>query len=191
MNPAGVGKATDADRASGPMAWLPVSIRGRVFVLLATATVILLGVQVLLDRALAPYGIVGLELAGSPERAGIVLVGWGDRSMVAAAFGLGLDYLFAIAYALTLAMACEALAGGAVRGFWRRLGIRLAWGSLAAGGFDLVENTAIAVMLLTGRLAPWAVLATLCAVVKLSLVGLALLYVVAGLLAAAAGRARA
>jgi len=100
---------------------------------------------------------------------------------VVAAFGLGLDYLFAMAYALTLAMACQTFAGSVPEGLWNRLGIWLAWGSLAAGAFDLVENTAMAMMLLEGRLVPWAVVATGSAVAKFMLVGLALLYVVAGI----------
>ena len=177
--------------ATGPMRWIPPAVRGRVFTVLATLTVILLGVQVVLDRALAPYGIVGLELAGTPERAGIILVAWGNQGTTVAALGLGLDYLFAIAYALTLAMACEALASSASGGILHRLGVWLAWGSLAAGAFDLVENTAIAVMLVEGRLAPWAAVATLCAVVKFTLVALALLYLLVGILLAAAGRSRA
>jgi len=151
-----------------------------VFGVLATATVILLGVQVVLDRALAPYGIVGLELAGTPKRAGIILMAWGSQGATVAAFGLGLDYLFALAYAATLAMACGTLAGASSRRFWHRLGVWLAWGALAAGCFDLVENTAIAVMLLRGWLSPWAAMATASAVPKLLLAGLAVLYVAAG-----------
>jgi len=165
---------------AGPMAWVPPELKARVFMVLATVTVILLGVQVVLDRALAPYGIVGLELAGTPGRAGLILVAWGSRGATVAALGLGLDYLFALAYAATLALACGALAGATSRGLWHRLGIWLAWGALAAGAFDLVENTAIAMMLLRGELAPWAAVATACALPKFLLAGLAVLYVVAG-----------
>ncbi len=171
-------KRSVARNDAGPMAWIPPELRGRVFTALATLTVILLGVQVVLDRALAPYGIVGLELAGTPERAGVILMTWGNQGATAAAFGLGLDYLFALAYAATLAMACGALARRAAGGVLHRLGIWLAWGSLAAGAFDLVENTAIAMMLLEGQLAPWAAVATACAVPKFLLAGLAVLYVI-------------
>jgi len=166
------------------MGWIPPSLAGRVFTVLATVTVILLGVQVVLDRALAPYGIVGLELAGTPERAGIILVAWGGRGTTVAAFGLGLDFLFALAYAATLATACSALAGASAHRVWSRLGIWLAWGALAAGAFDLVENTAIAMMLLQGELSPWAAVATTCAVPKFLLAGLAVLYVTVSAVAA-------
>jgi hypothetical protein len=187
----GSGQRWEAPGDAGPLAWIPLGLRGRIFTFLATLTVILLGVQMILDRPLAPNGIVALELAGSPERAGIILLAWGNQGTVTAAFGLGLDYLFAVAYALTLAMACQALAGTSRGGLWRRAGIWLAWASLAAGTFDILENTAMAPMLLEGRLDPWAPLATGCAVVKLTLVGLALVYVLAGIVLAAAGRSRA
>ncbi len=174
-------KESTVPHACGPMGWIPLPLRGRTFIVLATLTVILLGVQTVLDRALAPHGIVALELAGTPERAAMVMMGWGNEGMVVAAFGLGLDYLFALAYAATLAMACQALAGRSSGAIWRRLGIWLAWGSLAAGALDMLENTAIARMLLTGQLAPWATVSAACAVAKFLLVGLALLYVIAGI----------
>jgi len=172
----------------GPLAWIPRHLRGTLFAVLSGLTVLLLGIQVVLDRELAPHGIVGLELAGSAERAGLILLSWGWEGRTVAAFGLGLDMLFAVAYAATLALACEAVALTREGGFRYRLGIWLAWGVLGAGILDLVENTALAQMLLGGHLSPWALVATLCAVPKFLLVALALLFVAAGALAAALGR---
>ena len=171
----------------GPMAWVPPYLRAPVFGVLSAVTVLLLGVQVFLDRSLQPYGIVGLELAGTAERAGLILVAWGDAGRVAAAFGLGLDMAFAVAYAGTLAMACEAVAGTG-SGLRRRLGRGLAWGVVAAGLLDLVENVALARVLLAGDLVPWARIAAVAAVPKFLLVGAALAFVLAGVVAAALRR---
>ncbi len=168
----------------GPLAWLPGDLRGPLFGGATSLAVVLLGIQVVLDRSLAPYGIVGLELAGTAERAGLILVAWGCGGRTAAAFGLGLDMLFALTYATALALACDAVAGPPGTGVRHRVGLWLAWGALAAGALDLVENVALALMLLGGHLAPWAGVATVCAVPKFILVALALLFAAAGALVA-------
>jgi len=182
------GGPAEGARNLGPMAWIPLNLRGTVFAVLAAVTVFLLGVEVVLNRSLAPHGIVGLELAGTAERAGIILLSWGCQAGTVAAFGVGLDVLLAMAYASTLAIACQAMAGPPANGFRHRLGLWLAWGSLAAGALDFVENTALAVMLLQGHLAPWATVATACAVPKFLLVAFALLYLVVGALVASIRR---
>ena len=54
----------------------------------------------------APYGVVSFELAGSVENAQNIMNSWDADAELRAAFGLGLDYLFMVSYASTIAFGC-------------------------------------------------------------------------------------
>lgn len=132
----------------------------------------------------APLGIVSYELAGSVEKANAILVSWDATAQRAAAFNLGLDYLFMLAYGLAFSLACW-ITGDALRARgWSLASLAkpLAMAAWAAAAFDAVENIALTRMLLSGAtLAPWPEMARLCALFKFALLFLGLMYVFYGL----------
>ena len=133
----------------------------------------------------APRGIVSYELAGSVERANEVLNSWDEDARKHAAFSLGLDFLYIVAYATTISVAC-AWAGEVLkeRGWpLAGLGWPLTWGAWGAGLLDAVENIGLTSMLLGSVLAPWPTIAFWCATFKFALIAIGLLYAAYGGLA--------
>lgn len=117
-------------------------------------------------------GIIAFELAGSPERAQRITEAWGDDGRSAARLSLLLDVPFPATYALLQALACTATADGFADRGQRALGAAgapLAWGQLAAAGFDYVENTAL-LLILSGRDGALPALARRAALTKFALV---------------------
>lgn len=137
-----------------------------------------------LVTAQAPYGIVSFELAGTPAQAQLILDSWDARAKQYAAFGLGFDYLFMLAYSAAIGLGCL-LAAGVIRGRgWplASLGVLLAWGMWLAALLDAVENFALLQLLLAGTSnGGWPAVARLCAVLKFGLIFLGLVYVMYGL----------
>lgn len=171
-----------------PVGWVSETKRKHALILLALISLALLTAMRVLDRPLrtsdAPNGIVSFEFAGTAGQASAIIDGWSTDARVAAGVSLGLDYLFLIAYAATIALACgmaaEALtARGSRLGPW---GLRLSWAQWIAAACDMVENLAL-ILLLRGASAPGlAETAWGCAAVKFSLVGIGLAYAAAGFL---------
>ncbi|MFI5027522.1 MAG: hypothetical protein ACHQCF_00895 [Solirubrobacterales bacterium] len=142
----------------------------------------------LIDRRLLVTGgpsILGLEFAGNQRGAARVMAEWGSHGRDLARLSLWIDFGFMLSYG-----AFFALAAIATRDFARERDLRL----LAAAGvitpilaasaalFDATENV---LLLLTlgghgGSLAPR--LATACASLKFLFIGLAIAYVIWGLL---------
>lgn len=141
----------------------------------------------------APSGIVSFELAGTPSQAKAILDSWDERAKQFAAFGLGFDYLYMLAYSSTLGLGCL-LAAGAIRAKeWPLyvMGIPLAWGMCLAALFDAVENLGLTLILLTGETATvWPAIARLCALLKFGLLFLGLIYILYGLSAGLIKRLR-
>jgi len=130
----------------------------------------------------APNGIVSFELAGSASQAHRIIDSWDEAARIRAGFIQGLDYVFLIAYPLTIGFACL-WAAGVIRG--RRwplasVGILLAWGQLLAGLLDAVENAALVIMLFGTIVAPWPQIAYWCAAVKFALLFAGLIYAAFG-----------
>jgi hypothetical protein len=128
--------------------------------------------------------IVSLEFAATPARAARILGLWQERGALGAAItNVRLDYLFLIAYSTFLSLAA-AMASDVLhhRPRLARLGVLLAWGALAAGLLDAIENVGLLVMLgdpgHVGGAASWV--AAACAAPKFALVILALIYALAG-----------
>jgi hypothetical protein len=136
-------------------------------------------------------GIIPFEVAGTEERAARIVQRWGETGRAAARRSLILDYPFLVGYAAVQAIACEA-AGEAMgrRGLRLRgaAGPALAWGQLAAGGFDAVENAALLGVLAGRGKGPLPALARACATAKFALIGAGWAY---ALLAVASARKRA
>jgi len=155
----------------------------------------------------SPAGIVSFELAGDGARAGQILDAWGSRGRRAAARSLHLDFLYLASYAPALALLCAAAAskhakrgrseakpsevpegrpseGGPPqeRAFAHprlaALGAWLAWGQLAAGVLDALENLALLQVLGGASGDFWPAFAAACAWPKFALVGACFAYLI-------------
>lgn len=115
---------------------------------LGAATLVVFVAVFGLDRPLhiasSPRGIVDLQLAFSPETAIRIVDGWSVNQRLLCAFTLGVDVLFLLLYATTLALACAAVGER-----WRQrrpvlgaAGRVFAGLAVVAGGADLVEDVA-------------------------------------------------
>jgi hypothetical protein len=91
-----------------PLAFIPENTRKPVFFTLLAWTLVLFAVFQVLNTPLitspAPAGIVSHQFAWTPEKTQAILSSWDERASLFAAFGLGLDYLFMLSYALTVAL---------------------------------------------------------------------------------------
>ncbi len=143
-----------------------------------------------LRTAAAPNGIVSFELAGSASAAQAILDSWNAAARLDAAFGLGIDYVFMLAYSTVIGIACiwasRVLAGSRRR--LASLGPLLAWGLWLAALCDAAENVALLLQLLRGASSSLAQLAAMCASAKFLLILLGLCYAAYGAFAWAVGR---
>jgi hypothetical protein len=171
--------------------------RQRAFAAATFATFVLIAVMSAFDLPLrteaAPQGIVSFELAGTPARAGEILASWSAEARVSAGLSLGLDYLFLLAYSLSIALGCVLLAGLEINRGTRMaaLAAPLAWAQLGAAALDVVENAALIRLLLGSEGSLLPAIARACALPKFGLVALGLLYLIgAGLVSLRRARAR-
>ncbi len=171
-----------------PLARLLEERRGRSLWVLGIASLVLLGVLMVFEgrmKAAGGPGIVPFEVAGNEERAREILAQWGQEGRSAARASLIIDYPFLVAYACFYALACTALAEALARRGLRWLasvGGRLAWGALAAGAFDAIENAALLGVLATGGSGALAATARWFAIGKFTLTSLVVVYLVGGLM---------
>ncbi len=177
-----------------PFEYLSTAAQRRAFMALLVFTlVVAAGMQVLggpLKTEAAPYGIVSFEFAGEQSQAQEMIESWGLRGQIFAGLGLGLDYLFIVAYASCIAMGCVLVA--------RRLskrgaaldsaGVYLAWAQFGAAVLDGVENYALIRVLLGSPRELWLEVAWWCAAPKFVLVVLGLVYIVVGGVVAAGAK---
>jgi hypothetical protein len=173
-----------------PSRWISPSAQTRAFVaLLAVTLVVMISLQVLgapLQTDAAPLGIVSFELAGNLPVAQSMLESWGPIGRVYAGVNLGLDYLFLFAYAGSIGLGCALLAQSLSRRIrsLSRAGVILAWGLIAAGLLDAVENYALIHVLLGSQRELWPVVARWCAIPKFLIVAVGLLFLILGSIAA-------
>jgi len=157
-----------------PLETLPPDSRARGFAPLLIATLLI----TFAFRFIGPASpnIVDYELAGSVDRAAQIIGAWRETDRIRAGFSLGFDYLYMPVYSTTIALAC--LWGAAVirSGWWRLLGLTLAWGLWLAALLDATENLALIVMLLGAPSDPYPAVAAVCAALKFGLILLGLLY---------------
>ncbi|HWI52566.1 MAG TPA: hypothetical protein VNT01_10550 [Symbiobacteriaceae bacterium] len=169
-----------------PLARLSGTIRGRLLTIFLVGTLALWAVSWLMGAHLttnaAPAGIISFELAGSLDHAQAIMRSWDMREHIMAAFGLGLDYLFLIAYSTFFGLACLSAgdAAKAVGSHMSVLAIPLAWGQWLAAGLDAVENVALVSLLLGSTWPTWPPVAWFCSSFKFALIGAALIYIVWG-----------
>lgn len=132
----------------------------------------------------APGGILSFEFSGDFSRSQAILDSWGSAGQTVAGFSIGLDYLFLFCYPVFLSVSCILLVRGLQERFpWvYKTGIVIACLPLIAGFLDAIENTAMT-LLLFGSQKHWLPgLAYYCAAPKFLLVGIAILFIITGLM---------
>ena len=125
-------------------------------------------------------GIIGLEVAGTPERATEILGEWGSEGRDAARLSLYLDFPFLVLYAIFFGAACTAMGrrlrahaerGGraaAPSGHLAGLAPGVGWAFVVAAVLDLAENIAL-LQVVDYSLVPWTRMAQLTASPKLAI----------------------
>jgi hypothetical protein len=182
---------------SHPFLGLSSHQRNRLFWLSLVFSVAIMAIMGIIGEPLitpqAPLGIVSFELAGTPDQAEAILASWDERAKQHAAFSLGFDYLYMLAYSAVLGLGCL-LAAAAVRAkAWplAAIGVPLAWGMWLAAVFDALENLGLTLILLTGEAANlWPAVSRICALLKFALLFIGLVYCCYGLLAGFTRRLR-
>ena len=151
------------------------------FALVLMALMNTVGAPLITD--IAPLGIVSFEFAGSPRQVDAILTSWDHNARLHAAFSLGLDYLFMLAYSTAIGLACLKAAVVLRQRAWpmAQFGAPLAWGQWVAAILDALENLALTFILLSGSGSPWPELAKWCALFKFLLIFLGLVYAFYGL----------
>jgi hypothetical protein len=133
-----------------------------------------------LKTTVTPFGILNLELASSESQVSAILNTWDADKVDAAKLNTALDFIFLVFYSLFLFTACNTIAQR-FTGFVRQTGIALAYGALAAGMLDVVENIGMLVSLY-GNTSDWvSIITCLAAVIKwvLALAALAFVLIMA------------
>ncbi|MCS6967344.1 MAG: hypothetical protein RMJ44_02865 [Cytophagales bacterium] len=149
------------------------------FTFLLTAGQIWVNMSLVNDAA--PAGMLSLQFAGNLANARLIIHSWDYIAKMRAAFGIGLDFLYIVAYSTALGLLCVYVAHWwTFLGSWGKIGIPLGWLQWLAAALDGVENLSLIALLCENGFAwlPW--LAYWAAVVKFSIIGLALLYLLAG-----------
>lgn len=167
-----------------PLSFIHKWNRKPIFVALLILSLLLFaGFQFLnsqLITSAAPLGLVSHELAWTVTKSQSILASWAGRPSLAAAFSLGLDYIFMLSYGFMFALGAL-LAAGRHSGVLRRAGIWVTYLTLAAVGFDALENIGQARQLLSGVVTtPLVLLTSLCASLKFGLLAIVILYLLAG-----------
>jgi hypothetical protein len=162
--------------------------RSRVFfVLLVFTVVVMVALQFIgapLQTEAAPAGIISFEFAGTVSAARAMIESWGSQGQVSAGLSLGLDYLFLLAYSITIALGCSIVAENihSKLGFLIRLGKILTWAQFLAAALDALENYALIRVLLGSDNALWPQVAYWSAGPKFLIVLLGILYILLGAL---------
>jgi hypothetical protein len=135
-----------------------------------------------LKTGAAPAGMVSFELAATAAKASEIIMSWDSTARLHAAFSLGLDYLFLVAYSTTIGFACVWAASvlGRRRPALETLGLLVAWGQWGAGLFDATENTALILLLFGSSSDSLAHIAFVAAILKFALTIVGLLFASAG-----------
>ena len=160
--------------------------RKRALILLGVATVAFTVVLEVIDPSHVSHGptILDFEFAGSHARAAQIVAEWGPKGRSAAHLSLLLDYGYMLSYGLFFALAGFAVRDAARAHDWRRLaaiGAVVPFFALAAASFDASENVALLLTLAGngGSFAP--PFAAVCSAIKFTLISIAILYAVCGL----------
>jgi hypothetical protein len=160
--------------------------RKQALIVLGIATVAFTVILELIDPAHVSSGptILAFEFARSSSRAAQIMAEWGAKGRSAAHLSLLLDYGYMLFYGMFFCLAGFAIRDTARARGWRRLaavGVLVPFFALAAAAFDASENVALMLTLASkgGSFAP--PFAAVCSMIKFTLIGIAILYVLCGL----------
>jgi len=163
---------------SNPFSWLSAQSQKSALVFFGISTLMLLITLSIVDQPLKNAdsgGIIAYELAGSFDRSQEMLNSWDHNAKLYAAFSLGIDYLFMVAYSLS-----QNFVG---RKEWlSRLGIYLTWAQFAAACFDAIENYFLFRLLLGSQTEIFSALAFYSSSIKFILIILGLIYIATALI---------
>jgi hypothetical protein len=165
--------------------------------LLGPATLVLLVVLAVIDQRLQDTGgpgIIDFELAATEDRADEIKGEWGPDGRDRARLSLIVDYPYLVAYGAFLTLAVAATRDLARGWEWRRwaaFGGAIATFPVLGALFDAVENANLLLVLDDRGAGAAPLLATVFAGGKFLLTGVALLYVLSGLVARVVRRTRA
>jgi len=152
------------------------------FKISSTATVFMIFVFMSVFKELktpeTPLGIIDLQFAGNLTNALKILGIWTVDKYPLVMFNLGIDYLFAILYPLSISLGCALI----VNLYEERskiifaIGVIISWSQFFAGGFDLIENSLLSAVVLGIHDNSFVAAATVFALAKYSIVIIGLLY---------------
>ena len=160
-------------------------LKKQYFLLIIATAVIMLGMQSIdshLKTDAAPNGIVSLEFPGDISTAQAIIASWSGPAMFYAGLSMGLDFLFLVAYSITIAIGCL-LIGSKLESHWLTLGYWLTGAQILAAILDIIENLSLIGLLAGSTNATLPPLACWCAGPKFILVGSGLIYLICGLIA--------
>jgi hypothetical protein len=129
-----------------PFQWIRTEYRTKVLWVSGSFTILMLVVMTItgapLKTPVAGQGIISFELAHTLRQAQVIMDSWNPAQKMAAAYNLGIDYLFMLVYAFFLSFFCFTRAEklNAQKPDWARLGRALGWLQLTAGVLDAMEN---------------------------------------------------
>jgi hypothetical protein len=160
--------------------------RKRALIVLGIATVALTVILEVIEPSHVSHGptILDFEFAGSHARAAQIVAEWGPKGRSLAHLSLLLDYGYMLSYGLFFALAGFTVRDMARARDWRRLaavGVVVPFFALAAASFDASENVAL-LLTLAGNGGSFASpFAAVCSVIKFTLITIAILYALCGL----------
>jgi hypothetical protein len=160
--------------------------RKHALILLGIATVAFTVILEVIDPSHVSHGptILDFEFAGSRTRAAQIMAEWGPKGRSAAHLSLVLDYGYMLSYGLFFALAGFAVRDTSRTRDWRRLaaiGAVVPFFALIAASFDASENVAL-LLTLAGNGGSFASpFAAVCSAIKFTLVTIAILYALCGL----------
>lgn len=167
---------------SSPFLKLTLSQEKRLIGVLFFVVIICIAVLNYLDQFLinetCTGGIISFELAGDLETAGSYLNSWGEKGKIALSLGLGLDFLFPIAYVLLIGILIHKLN---VK-LWSKssffsVGNGLIWAIFLAGTFDYIENIGLINLVLGNMEQIWVSVAFYFASIKFLIIFTSFLYI--------------
>lgn len=171
-----------------PFNWLSNPAQRRAFFIFTLLSVLVMLVLASLSNQLKSHchcdnEIVRFELAGEQSQAAGIVNSWGPEGRIIAGLSLGLDYLYIVAYVISISLGCV-LVAQKLSQYSRTLyvaGLTLAWLQLPAGLLDGIENFALIKILLGAQEPFYAPLARWCAISKFAItLGLGVPYILLG-----------
>jgi hypothetical protein len=130
--------------------------------------------------------LFAFESAGCVARSQEILADWGDAGKAAMWWQLGLDIPFLIGFGLFLAGACTAVArraGLLGRRRLERVALAIAWFGPVAAAADFLQDVSLALVLSGHVSQPWPRISALAGPLTSTLIGIAALFALCGIVA--------